>query len=58
MPVTRGYHLEQDQTCAPEQKKENHFNIGLSVVSKVEGKQEIVGRHAGSGKHRVLSGVR
>ena len=39
-------------------KKENHFNIGLSIVSKVEGKQEIVGRHAGSGKHRVLSGVR
>ena len=36
-------------------KKENHFNIGLSVVSKVEGKQEIVGRHAGSGKHHVLS---
>ena len=21
MPVTRGYHLEQDQTCAPEQKR-------------------------------------
>lgn len=39
-------------------KKENHFSIGLSIVSKVEGKQEIVGRHAGSGKHHVLSGVR
>ena len=39
-------------------KKENHFNIGLSIVSKVKGKQEIVGRHAGSGKHHVLSGVR
>ena len=39
-------------------KEQNRFNIGLSIVSKVEGKQEIVGRHAGSGKHHVLSGVR